>query len=93
MVKNPRTSARVNQLRPLNQPKPLAVTDSLGKPLAMRDGGEIVEIEAVQDCWAVDDEWWREPIRRRYYRVLTARGAVRTIYHDIVRDGWFEQAY
>jgi hypothetical protein len=93
MVKNSGTPTRAHQLRPLNSPKPLTVTTSLGGPLAMRDGGEIVEIESIQDCWAIDDEWWRDPIRRRYFRVLTARGAVRTIYHDVVRGGWFEQAY
>ncbi len=93
MVKNPRTSARADQLRPLNGPKPLLVTTSRGGPLTMHDGGETVEIESIQDRWAIEDEWWREPIRRRYYRVLTSRGALRTIYHDVVRDGWFEQAY
>jgi len=93
MVKNPGTTTRANQLRPLNQPKPLMVTASLDGPLAMRNGGEIVEIESIQDRWTIDDEWWRDPIRRCYYRVFTARGAIRTIYHDIVRDGWFEQAY
>ena len=93
MVKNSRTTPRFDQLRPLNQPKPLAVTAGRGEPLAMRDGGESVEIDSIQDRWMIDEEWWRDPIRRRYYRVLTARGAVRTIYHDAVRDGWFEQAY
>ncbi len=93
MVKNSRTTSRLDQLRPLNQPKPLTITAGRGEPLAMRDGGEHVEIESIQDNWTIDEEWWREPIRRRYYRVLTARGAVRTIYHDVVRDGWFEQAY
>ncbi len=93
MVKNSGTTTRPHQLRPLNSPKPLTVTTGLGGPLAMRDGGEIVEIESIQDRWAIDDEWWRDPIRRRYFRVLTARGAVRTIYHDVVCGGWFEQAY
>ena len=93
MVKNPGTTPRAHQLRPLNPPKPLAVTADRSGPLTMRDGGEIVEIESIQDCWAIDDEWWRDPIRRRYYRVRTMKGAIRTIYHDVVRDGWFEQAY
>lgn len=93
MVANSRTTARADQLRPLNAPKPISVMAGRGEPLAFHEGGEMVAVESVQDCWMVDDEWWRDPIRRRYFRVLTKRGAVRTLYHDAVRDGWFEQAY
>lgn len=93
MVTNPRTTARADQLRPLNSPKPLAVIVAEGRPSALVDGAEPITIDDILDRWAVDDEWWRAPIRRRYYRVLVASGAVRTIYHDVVHDGWFEQAY
>ena len=41
----------------------LLVTTSRGGPLTMHDGGETVEIESIQDRWAIEDEWWREPIR------------------------------
>lgn len=93
MVENSRTALRVDTLRPLMPPRPVAVSIAHGEPDALWDGAEPVGIEAIQDRWAVSDEWWRDPIRRRYYRVRTAARAIRTIYYDAVGHGWFEQAY
>ena len=93
MVKNSGTTARAGQLRSLNRPKPLTVMAEHRGPQAMHDGGGIVRIESIQDHWAINDEWWRDPIHRRYFRVLTESGVIRTIYYDAVRDGWFEQTY
>ena len=56
-------------------------------------GGRQRRIEEIQDTWLIDDEWWREPIRRRYYRMVLDDGSLRTIYHDLVADAWYEQAY
>lgn len=93
MVKNPGTTSRADQLRPLNRPRPVTVQVDCGVPVALIDGAATHRIERVQDRWHVDDEWWREPIRRRYYRVALDTGAIRTLYHDQVADSWFEQRY
>lgn len=93
MVKDPRTSARADQLRPLNRPRPVTVQVDRGIPVALIDGANRHRIERVQDRWHVDDEWWREPIQRRYYRVALDTGSIRTLYHDQVADSWFEQRY
>jgi hypothetical protein len=47
----------------------------------------------VQDTWQIDDEWWRDPISRRYYQVVLADGSLHTLYHDLVADRWYEQGY
>jgi hypothetical protein len=93
MVKDPRTSTRADQLRPLNTPRPVVVQVTNGLPVAVIDGEHQTTIERIQDRWHIDDEWWREPIRRRYYRVALETGRVRTLYHDQARDLWFEQGY
>jgi hypothetical protein len=48
-------------------------------------------VTAVQEVWRIDDEWWREPISRRYYRLLLEQGSLCTIYHDLLHDSWYEQ--
>jgi hypothetical protein len=63
------------------------------RPIALLDGVCEYAIERVQDRWCIDDEWWREPIERHYYRLALAGGQVRTVYHDQVEDAWFEQEY
>ena len=57
------------------------------------DGADRYPVAHVQECWCIDDEWWRDPIQRHYYRIATAAGAVRTLYHDQITDAWFEQGY
>jgi hypothetical protein len=52
-----------------------------------------VRIVRIQDVWCIDDEWWRDPIARRYYQVVIESGALRTIYHDLIANAWFEQRY
>jgi hypothetical protein len=48
-------------------------------------------VTAVQEIWRIDDEWWREPISRRYYRLLLEQGSMCTIYRDLLHDSWYEQ--
>ena len=93
MVKDPRTSARADQLRPLNTPRLVSVEVTNGLPVAVVEGDHRAMIERIQDVWCIDDEWWREPIQRRDYRVALETGRVRTLYHDQTQDIWFEQGY
>jgi hypothetical protein len=50
-------------------------------------------VREIQDIWRIDDEWWREPVRRFYYRVLLSNGHLCTIYQDQVQEQWFMQGY
>lgn len=93
MVTNSRAPSRPDQLRPLNLPRPITVQTRNNLPVAISDRGQQVRIVRIQDVWCIDDEWWRDPIARRYYQVVIETGALRTIYHDLIADTWFEQRY
>lgn len=95
MVPNPGAAARPDRLRPLNRPRPAVVLPCLndGRPLMVVEGGTRRRVERIQDSWRIDDEWWREPISRRYYQVVLDDGALRTLYQDALSQHWYEQAY
>jgi len=50
-------------------------------------------VTQVRDAWRIDDEWWRNPISRRYYQLVLDNGSLRTVYHDLITDTWYEQGY
>jgi hypothetical protein len=76
----------------LNAPRPVRVLTGDGLPVALVEG-ERRRAATVEDAWYVDDEWWREPIARRYYRIVLEDGVVRTVYQDRRRGEWFAQGY
>ena len=93
MVPDSGAAARADRLRPLNQPRPVRVVlgDVEGEPVALIERGQRREVERVEDHWVVEDEWWRQPISRRYYRVSLTGGGIRTLYHDGGDDTWYTQ--
>lgn len=94
MVENSRTTASTSGLRPLNVPTPVAVDASpSGVPRAVLHRGRLVPVVKVLDRWRIDDEWWRVPIVRRYFRVELRGGEQLTLFHDLMRDAWFQQPY
>lgn len=94
MVADSRAAAGADRLRPLNEPRPVAVeTDAAGAPRTIVERGHRLAVARVQEEWLVEDEWWREPLGRRYYTVLTTSGSVRTVYTDIFTGAWFDQSY
>src|SRR4051794_33921983 len=82
-------------LRPLNAPTPLRVqTDAHGRITSVWRHGRLTPrtVDAVQDRWRIDDEWWREhAISRLYYALVLDDGTLLTVYHDLLVDAWFEQ--
>jgi hypothetical protein len=55
--------------------------------------GSYQRVVAVHDTWRIDDEWWRDEIARRYFVVELESGRRVTIFHDLVRDLWYQQTY
>jgi hypothetical protein len=49
------------------------------------------EVETIGEVWRVDDEWWRQPICRRYIEVVMKGGKHSVLYQDLTTDEWFEQ--
>ena len=93
MIRPLKRPADSSPIRVVNLPRAVeVVADERGLPLeVVRRGRQ--RVTAIQDVWRIDDEWWREPISRRYFRVLLDGSEIRTIYHDLINDEWFEQWY
>jgi hypothetical protein len=69
------------------------VEERNGLPITLITSNQRYRVDRVQDVWCIDDEWWREPISRRYFQIVLATGAICTIYHDLTNDTWHEQGY
>lgn len=95
MVKNPGTPLRPHGLRPLAGPAPLDVrAGARGEPVAVRFEGALRDVEAIQDRWRIDDEWWRErELSRMYYEVRLDGGRIVTVYRDLLAETWWLQRY
>ena len=75
--------------RRLGGPRPARVrAGDGGRPLAV-DGRAV---EAVRESWLIEDRWWTdEPVRRRYWEVVTADGRDLVVYRDLEGGTWFRQ--
>ena len=49
-------------------------------------------VDAIGEIWRVDDEWWRQPISRRYIEVILSGGRHVVLYQDLSTGEWFEQS-
>jgi CO dehydrogenase/acetyl-CoA synthase delta subunit len=55
-----------------------------------RVGGR--RVDTVRESWLVEDRWWtEEPLRRRYWEVVTACGRNFVVFHDLESGGWLAQ--
>jgi hypothetical protein len=49
-------------------------------------------VEAVRESWLIEDRWWTDnPLRRRYWEVVTADGRNLIAFRDLVHGRWFTQ--
>jgi hypothetical protein len=86
-VKRERTS-----LRPLNTPRPLRVrTGEGGRPLVLHLKGRARRVLQILEIWQIDEEWWREPISRRYATLTLEDGRTVTVYRDQRKERWYLQ--
>ena len=54
-------------------------------------GGAGRRVEEVVEVWVVEDEWWRNPIHRRYVEVVLEGGAHVMLFEDLTTGEWFIQ--
>jgi hypothetical protein len=79
-------------LQPLNTPRPLRVrAGGGGRPLFLYLQGGARKVQQILDVWQVDDEWWRDPISRRYAKLVLEDGRIVTVYRDLVSRRWYLQ--
>jgi hypothetical protein len=104
MVTSARAPLRVDRLRALNIPQQVtAELDGRGMPqtvvLQPGDGKTAKEdpgfrrwrVESIGELWRVDDEWWRQPISRRYVDVVLEGGKHVVLFEDLATGQWWLQ--
>ena len=63
-------------------------TDEQGTPTRLRlDGVTHAEV-GICNRWRVDDDWWREPVARAYFKLVTRDGLLCTVFWDEIRGTW-----
>ena len=74
----------------LNLPQPARVDAGEGG-LPLRIDGQAVD--AVRESWLIEDRWWsEEPLRRRYWEVVTTDGRNLVVFRDLLEGGaWYRQ--
>ena len=73
--------------RRLGPPRLAAVAaDADGQPRLV-DGREV---DSIRETWLLEDRWWTsEPLRRRYWEVVTTGGSDQVVFHDLIAGGWW----
>ncbi|HEX2173267.1 MAG TPA: hypothetical protein VHL09_12570 [Dehalococcoidia bacterium] len=59
-----------------------------GLPVQVAWQGRWERIEGIGPRWRIADEWWRRPIHRDYFRVMT-RSLIGEIYQDRLTKAWY----
>ena len=82
-----------DRLRALNAPQRVQVElDELRRPRAVkRETENEKRVESYGENWRMDDEWWRQPIVRRYVEVVLEGGGRVVLFEDLTTGEWFEQ--
>ncbi len=63
-------------------------TDAAGRPSRVDDRAVL----AIREEWRVEDGWWAQPVRRRYFEVILDGGVRSDIFEDRRRPGvWMRQ--
>ncbi len=75
--------------RRIGEPRPVLVrADDAGRPLEV-DGRAG---DAVRESWLIEDRWWTdEPLRRRYWEVVTTCGRNVVVFRELEQQRWFRQ--
>jgi hypothetical protein len=60
--------------------------DAFGRPTALRWAGRRERV-AVCNHWRIEQEWWRRPLLRDYYKVA-GDGLLALIFRDGVDGSW-----
>lgn len=87
-------SAKAGAPRTLNRPRLIRVRAGDGR--SGREGEPLIvdgtRVESVRETWLVEDRWWTdEPLRRRYWELVSEQGRNVVVYHDLSSGRWFTQ--
>ena len=69
-----------------------AELDADGRLVAIRWNGRREPVE-VCNRWRIEEEWWRRPVSRDYYK-LAGHSLLALVYRDLVDGSWhLERVY
>jgi hypothetical protein len=71
-----------------NHPLVQVETDDLGTPIRLRMDGVTHAEVGICNRWRVDDGWWRDPVARAYFKLVTRDGLLCTVFLDEIRGTW-----
>ena len=63
-------------------------TDAAGIPVTLRLDGATHDQLVICNRWRVHDDWWRDPVVRAYYKLVSRDGLLCTVYLDEIRGTW-----
>ena len=69
-------------------PRVQVETDADGIPVRLRMNGRAHGEVGICNRWRVDDDWWRTPLARSYFKLVTRDGLLCTVYLDELRGTW-----
>ena len=73
----------------LGNPEEIIINANVaGEPVSLTRDGQRLRIAAIHERWHLADDWWRNEVKRHYFKIGTSRG-VFDIYHDIMEDRWY----
>jgi len=79
----------------MSGPRRLSVPTRVAVRAAADGRPELVdgrEVDAVRESWLIEDRWWtEEPLRRRYWEVVTVSGRNEVVFHDLIGGRWWRQ--
>ena len=80
---------KTDRLRTINAPQRVQI--ELGLNQRPTTAGNQT-IESVGEIWRIDDEWWRQPIARRYVEAILAGGKHVVLFEDLISGEWWIQS-
>ena len=94
MIAYDKKTLSFNISKPLNLPEAVFVEENpSGSPTAIKLKHRH-SITAIEDCWRIDDEWWRsEPVSRIYYAVILDSGRRMVLCKNLIEKHWYQQTY
>ena len=78
-------------------PRPRRIREPRGAAVRADDTGQPLEVDrervdAVRESWLVEDRWWTdEPLRRRYWEIVTDDGRNVVVFRNLVAQAWYRQ--
>ena len=69
---------------------PIVVTaDALGTPQTFVWACQRERVAQILERWLIDVGWWERRIWREYFALITQRGLLVVIAHDVLAGEWY----